>query len=150
MNKPTSAKPSTSDQTQSNSVKHEERTWKGSGFLLLKPKTQSHKVKALSAFKLILQFSFINASQAKPLSYTRDRNFNFVNEEIVFMAVSTDHQLLTMKVNLTQLEEWIVSFIQVIETQRKAVRKYQSRNTSRRASHLLVPSKQRLEESMVD
>ena len=68
-------------------------------------------------------------------------------EEIGFMAGSTDYQLATMKVNLTQLEEGSLAHTKVIEVQRQTVREFGLYNTSRGASHALYPSKQRLEES---
>ncbi len=90
----------------------------------------------------------INNSQATPVQSIRDSSFHFVFEEIGFMAGSTDYQLATMKVNLTQLEEGSLAHTKVIEVQRQTVREFGLYNTSRGASHALYPSKQRLEESL--
>ena len=96
---------------------------------------------------MILAINLIESGNAKVITATQNNNFHFVFEEVGLMAGSTDYQLSTMKVNLTQLIEGVKALQKSIERQKKAVREFGT-GGPRGVTQSLFPNKQRLEESL--
>ena len=68
--------------------------------------------------------------------------FHLVFEEVGYMAGSTDYQLATVKVNLTQLSLGVKALSNSISTQKGTVSNFHL--MSREAEQALFPTKQRL------
>ena len=117
-------------------------TRRGSGCSPRKPnhpsKTRASKLDLVKLMLFISLASNVSPSQAAPASAD---DFHLVFEEVGNMAGSTDYQLATMKVNLTQLDNGVRDLKSTIENQTLTVRNFKIHP---KADQALWPTKNRL------